>query len=234
MITLYTFGPYFGCADASPFVMKAEMLLKLAQLPYRCDTRGFARAPKGKLPYIEDDGTRVADSTLIRLHLERKYGLDFDRGHSARDRGVAWSVEKMLEDHFYWLMVYWRWIVDENFERGPKGFFKRAPALVRPLIERMVRRQVRRTLHGQGIGRHRDDEKALLAGRCIEALSRVLGGNRYLLGDTPCGADATVFAFVSAALPDCFASPLHDEMHRTRNLVDYHERMRAEFYPSAL
>ena len=35
MITLYTFGPAFGLPDASPFVIKAELLLKLAGLPYQ-------------------------------------------------------------------------------------------------------------------------------------------------------------------------------------------------------
>ena len=34
MIKLYTFGNFFGLPDPSPFVMKAEMLLKLAGLPY--------------------------------------------------------------------------------------------------------------------------------------------------------------------------------------------------------
>ena len=29
MITLYTFGRFFGLPDASPFVMKGEMLLAL-------------------------------------------------------------------------------------------------------------------------------------------------------------------------------------------------------------
>ena len=37
MITLYTFGPAFGLPDPSPFVMKAEVLLKMAGLPYRTD-----------------------------------------------------------------------------------------------------------------------------------------------------------------------------------------------------
>lgn len=31
MIKLYGSGPYFGLPDASPFVTKAEMLLKLAK-----------------------------------------------------------------------------------------------------------------------------------------------------------------------------------------------------------
>jgi len=80
MITLYTFGPYFGLPDPSPFVMKAEMLLKLSNREYQTNTRGFPRAPKGKLPYIEDGGTIIADSTLIRMHLERRHAVDFDRG----------------------------------------------------------------------------------------------------------------------------------------------------------
>ena len=102
MITLYTFGPYFGLPDPSPFVMKAEVLLKMANLPFETDTGGFSEAPKGKLPYIADGGEIIADSTLIRLHIEKKYGFDFDAGLSRPERGVAWAFEKMCEDHLYW------------------------------------------------------------------------------------------------------------------------------------
>src|SRR5205809_2440263 len=35
VITLYSFGPGFGLPDPSPFVMKVEILLKMAKLPYR-------------------------------------------------------------------------------------------------------------------------------------------------------------------------------------------------------
>ena len=108
MITLYTFGPAFGLPDPSPFVMKAQMLLKIAKLEFDESTKGFFRAPKGKLPFIDDNGTIVADSTLIRLHLEQQHRIDFDRGLSTRDRGTAWATEKMLEDHLYWVLVYWR------------------------------------------------------------------------------------------------------------------------------
>ena len=69
MITLFGFGPAFGLPDASPFVTKVEILLKMAGLPYRTDATGFSKAPKGKLPYIDDDGARIADSTFIRSHI---------------------------------------------------------------------------------------------------------------------------------------------------------------------
>jgi glutathione S-transferase len=223
VITLYTFGPFFGSPDASPFVMKGEMLLKLAGLSYQTSTRGFTRAPKGKLPYIRDGDEIVADSTLIRLYIEKKYGFDFDRGLSERDKRIAWNVEKMLEDHLYWVMVYWRWMNDENFDR--------APALMRPLICAMVRRKVRANLHGHGIGRHTDVEKSALADRGVQALSQVLGNNEYLMGDQVCGADATAFAFIAGGLPAVFVSPLQKKLSGTPNLVAYHDRMMAEFFP---
>jgi glutathione S-transferase len=231
MITLYTFGPAFGLPDPSPFVMKGEMLLKLARLAYQTNTRGFLRAPKGKLPYIEDDGDLIADSTLIRLHLEQKHSIDFDRGLSARDRGVAWSVEKMLEDHVYWVLVYWRWMKDVNFARGPKGFFRRAPAIIRPLVEKMVRGKVRRNLHGHGLGRHNEAEMTVLSDRAIEALAQVLGDNQYLMGDQPCGADATAFAFTAGGLTPVFETPARAKLESMNNLVAYRDRMMAEFYP---
>ena len=146
MITLYTFGPSWGLPDPSPFVMKAEMLLKLAGVPYQTDTRGFGKAPKGKLPYLRDGETVVADSTLIRLYLEKQYSIDFDRGYGSRERGIGWSVDKMLEDHLYWVVVYWRWLQPDNFERGPKAFFNRAPAFVRPLAQKFVLGRLRKTL----------------------------------------------------------------------------------------
>src|SRR5262249_24742139 len=91
MITLYTFGPAFGLPDPSPFVTKAEVLLKMAGLDYRTDRNGLRRAPKGKLPFIDDDGERIADSTFIRWHIEKKYGVDLDRGLTAPERAVAWA-----------------------------------------------------------------------------------------------------------------------------------------------
>ena len=114
MITLYTFGPAFGLPDPSPFVTKAEVLLKIAGLPYRTDTQGFRKAPKGKLPYIEDDGERIADSTFIRWHIEKKYRIDLDRGLAPEQRATAWAFEKMADEHLYWAVVDARWMDDTN------------------------------------------------------------------------------------------------------------------------
>src|SRR5215468_10085743 len=164
MITLYTFGPAFGLPDPSPFVTKVDVLLKMAGLSFRTDTGGFRKAPKGKLPYI-------ADSTFIRWHIEKKYGFDFDRGLEREQRATAWAFEKMAEEQLYWAVVNERWMNDGNFRKGPARFFQPVPAPLRPVVVGMVRRQIRKTLHGQGTGRHSEAEVTALATRSIEAIA---------------------------------------------------------------
>jgi hypothetical protein len=165
MITLYAFGPMWGLPDPSPFVIKTQVQLKMADLPYAFEHAGPAQAPKGKLPFIVDDGETVADSTFIRDHLERKYGLDFDADLTAIQRAQAWALERMLEDHLYWAIVNSRWADDANFALGPAEFFAGAPEGVRE----GGRQRVIQNLHGQGFGRHRVEEVGDLAGRsCSE------------------------------------------------------------------
>jgi glutathione S-transferase len=231
MITLYTFGPYFGLPDASPFVMKAEVLLKMADLPFEIDTGGFGKAPKGKLPYIADNGRIIADSTLIRMHIEKTYGFDFDTGLSRHERGIAWAFEKMCEDHLYWAGLHARWMVDENFDKGPRRFFDSAPAPLRPFVVAMVRRQVRRNLWGHGMGRHTTAEMDALAARDIDAIADILADKPYLMGDRPCGTDATIFPMMAHALCPHFATAIRTRAEQRPNLVAYTDRLMAQYFP---
>ncbi|MCO4860134.1 glutathione S-transferase family protein [Cupriavidus sp. WGlv3] len=231
MITLYTFGPAFGLPDASPFVTKAEMLLKLAGLPYTARRGSLRRAPKGKLPYLDDMGRIVADSTMIRWHIEKTYHIDFDAGLSAAERGIAWAAEKLMEDHLYWAVARVRWLDQANFDKGPAQFFRSVPAPVRGLAERLVRYKVRKTLWGQGLGRHSEEELVALASKGVASIADILGDKRYLMGNQPCGADATLFAFAGSLLCPVFDTPIRTAAEGHANLVAYMARMRAEFYP---
>jgi glutathione S-transferase len=231
MITLYSFGPFFGLPDASPFVLKAMTLLELAGLRYVENHGGYARAPKGKLPYIEDEGTLIADSTFIRFHIEQKYGFDFDAGLSAEQRATGWAIEKMLEDHYYWALVHTRWIDDANFAGSAAQFFGAVPTLIRPLVKALVRRKIAASLKAQGMGRHCGREIAELARRDIDALATLLGDKRFLFGDKPCGADATAFAFVAESLSPEIASPLRAATLANANLVAYRDRMLSAYFP---
>ena len=159
MITLFGFGPAFGLPDPSPFVMKTEVQLKMAGLAYKWERGGPQASPKGKIPFIDDDGLVIADSTFIRAHIEKCF--DFDSGLCTVERSLAWAMERMLEDHLYFALIHARWMDDANWAKGPIHFFDGAPEGVAVA----ARERVRTMLYGQGLGRHSDAEIAELAGR---------------------------------------------------------------------
>jgi glutathione S-transferase len=231
MITLNGFGPAFGLPDPSPFVTKVEVLLKMAGLEFRTAANGLRRAPKRKLPYIDDGGTIIADSTFIRWHIEEKYGFDFHRDLPSEERAVAWAFEKMAEEHLYWAIVHSRWMDNGNFDKGPRQFFKSVPAPLRPLVIAIIRRKVRSALYAQGFGRHSGDEVALLATRSIDAIADYLGGKPFFMGTAPTAVDATIFSFLCGTLCPRFDTPLRTAAERHDNLRRYVGRMTARYYP---
>ena len=230
MLELHVFGPGFGLPDPSPFCVKAMILMEMSGLPYRRVRGNLRKAPKGKFPVLVDDGEIIPDTSFIRLHLERKHGIDFDKGLSAEQRGLAWAVEKMLEDHLYWQIVQERWANPANFDKGPRHFFNAVPAPLRPLVIAMVKREVRRNLHGHGIGRHSDEERLILARQALDSLSGLLGSKPYLTGPDPCGGDATFGAFMISGLCETFDSPLRGALAEHANLVAYAGRMRDRYF----
>ena len=211
--------------------MKLLTLLRLSGLPFQTVTQGLRGAPKGKLPHISDDGIVIADSTLIRWHIEQKYGIDFDHELSSEARAQAWAFEKLCEDNIYFAVLRARWLDDANFVRGPAKFFEAAPAPIRPLVSAMVRRGMRRSLHLQGTGRHSTAESERIAIRGIDALATQIGEKPWLVAEQPCGADATVHAFVTGLLCPVFETPLRQATESHPNLVAYSRRGLQKWYP---
>ncbi|MBL8836232.1 MAG: glutathione S-transferase family protein [Alphaproteobacteria bacterium] len=231
MITLIKYHPAFGLPDPSPFCLKAEILLKLAGVPYRVEpVNDPGRGPKGKLPAIVDGGTTLGDSELIRLHLERTTGIDFDAGLSPAERAVAHAFARMLEERTYWVGVYMRWIEPAAWAVVRETFFGGLPPVVRSLVPMLVQRRIRRTLHLQGLGRHSRDEIYGFGIADFRAVAAHLADRPYFMGSRPTAVDATVYAMIAAIVVPDFASPLKDEALRHANLVAYERRMRAQFW----
>jgi len=227
MLILSAFGPLWGLPDPSPFVVKTEVQLKMAGLAYRKERRRPPEGPKGKVPFLIDGAEVIGDSVFIRDHIERKYGLDLDAGLSPRERALGWAAERVCEDHIYWAIVFARWAVPANFDKGPAMFFAGAPDEVREA----GREGMARTLHGQGFGRHSLAEVADLAGRSFAALSALIGDGPYLAGETLGAADASLFGCLAGAATPFFDTPVRDALMAHPNLVAYRDRMMARFYP---
>lgn len=231
MITLYGGGPNFGLPETSPFVTKTEVQLKMLGVPYAKERAMPQQSPKGQVPFVDDDGTRVADSHFIREHLEKKLGRDLDAHLDPRQRAAAWAIERMLENHFGPCTTHARWMITDNFAKGPSHFVDGAPEEARPKLRAELQGRVRDALRAIGVARHTDAEVVELGVRSLEALSATLGDQRYLFGDEPSGVDATAFAMLAGILTPYFDSPLRRRAEGFPTLVAYTARMMKEHYP---
>jgi glutathione S-transferase len=188
-------------------------------------------SPKGQLPYIDDDSRSIADSTFIRAHIERKYGFDFDAGLDQQQRAQAWAFERMIEHHVYWGLVGARWVDPKNFAKGPTHFFDGAPEHIREKLREDAQFRVAENYLLSGLGRHAPDDDVDLALRSLFALSVQLGDKPYLMGDKPCGTDATAFGAVAGILTPFFDSKLREQTEGFANLTAYVDRMMQRYYP---
>jgi glutathione S-transferase len=233
MIRLFQFAPAFGLPNLSPFCMKVETYLRMAGLPYECP-RGadLTKSPKGKLPYIEDNGKQVADSTFIVDYLKATYGDPLDAKLSARQRAQALVIQRTFEESLYWAAVYSRWIDDTGFAKVSATAFSRLRFPMRQIVPAFARRAVRQELHGQGMGRHSRDEIYTIGCRDISALAELLGEQAFFLGAEPTSIDATGYAFLANLLWAPIDSPLRAHAATLPSLEAYCQRMKARYFTS--
>ena len=198
MLELVTLPAAFGMRNVSPFCLKAEMLLTSLDLPFTLSEEGDPRkAPKGKLPYLIVDGERLADSELIVEYLEMTTQGQVYAGLSERDKSYGLALSRLAEDHLYWIIVASRWLDDDWWPNVVEGFFGAVPKLIRPLIAAGARKQVVRTYHLHGLGRHTAEEQEGFAKRDLAALNAAIEGKTFLFGDTPNVFDFTIAAMMA-------------------------------------
>lgn len=231
MITLHAACEGFDMPEFSPYGMKTEVQLQLADLPYVKVKAGRDGSPKGQMPWIVDEGEAIADSTFIRAHLERKCGLDLDAGLTDEQRAVAWSVERMVENQLGWANAHFRFLLPENFEKGPAHWFDGAPEAMRQSMRDGLLQAVRANVQAVGIGRHNDGEILMLAERSLTALVTLLGDKPFFYGDRPVGSEAAIYGILATGMNPYFTSPLQQAMAAKPTLVAYIERMNGRFYP---
>ena len=234
MIALYQFPPAFGLPNASPFCMKLELYLRMADLPYRNRyTLELHKAPKGKLPWIDDDGIAVADSGLIIDYLKRKFGDPLDRDLTDLQRAQALAITRLLEEHLYWTVLNDRWITDSGWAMTRPAFFGAMPWPLRVIVPIVARRGIRAELQGHGMGRHALDQIHALGVADLDALAALLGEQAYFLGSKATSVDAVAAAFLANILMVPLETPIKAAAAGHSNLVAYCRRMAQQYFPES-
>ena len=230
-IKLFQFPRRFDIPNLSPFCCKLETWLRITGIPYEVvDTADPRECPKGKLPFIEDAGVRIADTSVIVDHLKKTRGVDPDARLDASQRAIALLVQRTLEEHYAFVLAYTHLVRDEGF-RYTRDRFDTVPAIVRPLVLRTVQGQIKKTLWRQGILRHSDAEIVESALRDWRAVLTIMGDGPFFFGDEPTGIDAVVFGALATSVLTPIESPIRDFLRSQPVCVAYAERMRTRFFP---
>lgn len=231
-IKLYGFGSTLGLPDPSPFVVKIETYLRMADIPYEktSELSGLRKAPKGKLPFITDGNNTVADTEFIIAYLKDQHQVDLDRWLSKAAQSQAYLIRKSLDENMYWCLVYSRWAVDEVWSTYKKALFAKMPGLLRTLLPPVVRRGMMKTLKQQGVGRHSLDEVKIITHQTFSALSSILADQPYFFGEQPCSLDASVFAFIGGFIQIELETPFTALALQHNNLVDFCDRVRTTYF----
>lgn len=230
-LRVWALPPIWGTPSPSPFAIKLMTWLRMAGLPY--ETALLTRPPRsatGKVPYVElPDGALLHDSGLIIEALSRSHGIDLDQGLSAADRALGHAVRRMLEEHLYFVGLYERWLLEEGYACTARDYFRHMPPVVRHILPAILRRRIRRYLHGQGLSRHPPEVIAQAARADLDALAALLGDKEFLLGP-PSTVDATACGVLWAMSAHPFPSPLRDAIEARPTLLSYRDRLRARYW----
>lgn len=232
MITLYGFGQQFGLMDPSPFVLKVDAYLRMADIPYQVHSKvsNLTKAPKAKLPFITDGDEVIADSSFIIEHLKQHYGDVLDISLTPKQQAIAYLVGKSLDENLYWCLVYSRWVNEQTWPKmkaASFGFFNFPLKQIVPVI---ARRRVMSALKQQGLGRHNEAEVKHIFVNSLNSLADLLADQDYLLSDQPCSLDATAFAMLAEFILADLKSEFNDIAKTYPSLVRYCERIYQTYY----
>ena len=231
MIKIFQFPASIGLPNASPFCLKLETWLRMAELEYEVVvTPDPRKAPMGKLPIIEHDGKKIADSSCAIAYLEKACGVNLNAQLNPSERATAHALQRMLEEHTYWALLHFRWLNEENWAKTKDVFFGKMPAVLKAFVPNAMRKKILRDAQGQGLHLHSEEEITRRFAEDMRALADNLGEKPYFGGYQAANIDACAYGFLAQILHSTLPNALTEITQTHSNLVSFTERMRDRYY----
>lgn len=195
-LTLYSYPTLFGVADNNAYGLKVFAFLKLAGVPFTHQhIFDASSAPRGQLPYIEDDGETIGDSEAILAFVTRKYGVKLDAALTQGQRDIDHMLTRMLDD-LYWVMSYSRW-QDERYWPAFCDALLREHARLKEEDLLKAKEFNARRYYFQGIGRYSPDAAMARGLADLAVVARLIPADGFMHGKTPTSIDAGLYGFVA-------------------------------------
>ena len=226
MLTLYSYPELFGVADNNAYGLKVFAFFKLTGVPFRHEhIFDASAAPRGQLPFIDDDGKIVGDSDSIIAYVSEKHRLTIDAGLTEAQRDTDHLVTRMLDD-LYWVMSYSRW-KDERFWPAFRDALLREHASLTEEGLSKAREYNFQRYYYQGIGRYEPDAAMRRGLDDLEVLARLLPPSEYFHGAKPSSIDAGIYGFIANIHFYDIPTPLKQFVESQRHLVRHCEAIHA-------
>ncbi len=231
MLTLFSYPPLFGVADNNPYGLKIFAFLKLCKCEFRhvhiIDAKA---APRGQLPYIDDDGEILGDSDRIIAHVSLRNGLTIDTGLSHEQLRMDLLLRRLLDD-LYWVMSYSRWS-DQTYWPLFRDEMLKTNATVNSTMLEKAREYNFQRYYYQGIGRYAPEEVYARGLADLSALAEMIPERGFLFGPTPRSVDAGLYGFIANIHFFKIDTPLKRFVDAHKSLVRYCEEIHSKVMAS--
>ncbi|XP_050688108.1 failed axon connections-like isoform X2 [Eriocheir sinensis] len=240
VVYLYQFTRTPVLPSLSPYCLKVETWLRLAALRYEnVDHKMKYKSKKGQLPFVEVNGEEIADSAIIIKELGTRYNTDLDGSLTAEQRNVAHATISMIENHFAWVVKWWRCRCPGEWVRAAKlnlqqALNTRIPNAVLNFAFKLRYRQAAKKVRAHGIGVHKPEEIEEFGHNDLMVLSDLLGDKPFFFGDSPTSLDVVAFANLAqvAFMDKEVTYSLRDWMtENCANLVEFCNRVKERAFP---
>jgi glutathione S-transferase len=185
--------------EISPFCGKVRRVLEHKQLAYKTINYNGLLARKaaklsqaGKLPVMDYDGERIADSSAIAAFLESKHPDPplYPSDPVARAQAQVW--QNWADESLFWYALYLRFYVPEARKKAVALLADGRSSFERMVLGVAVTSMYQKRLKNHGLGKLPLERVEKQFTERIDTLESMLANQNWLVGDTRTIADIAV------------------------------------------